>query len=117
MITVTIPLNIGNDEPPILKQNSTTLPQCIEGLDLLSAQKGLYIEKAPESDGVYYLVMPLKYLASQHPRRFLPIFVSREEFNQVSHVDLAMDEATGRVIVWGWDEEAQETKIFVGDLV
>lgn len=31
--------------------------------------------------------------------------------------EVEMDGATGRVLVWGWDKDACETKIFVGDLV
>ena len=33
------------------------------------------------------------------------------------NVEVDMDEATGRVIIWRWDANAFETKIFVGDLV
>jgi len=31
--------------------------------------------------------------------------------------EMDMDEATGRVVIWGWDEDACEARIFVGDLV
>jgi len=46
------------------------------------------------------------------------MFVSYTELGyrpQTTEID--MDEATGRVVIWGWDKQAHETKIFVGDLV
>ena len=32
-------------------------------------------------------------------------------------IEVDMGEATGWVVVWGWDNVAQELEIFVGDLV
>lgn len=119
VVAVTIPVDVIDDGPlPVLKQESTVVPDHLKAPDAFSPQKGLYFDKAWKDGGVHYLVMPLKNLASQGPRKALRMFVSRGEFKQASEAnEMDVDEATGRVIIWGWDRKAQETKIFVGDLV
>lgn len=127
MVTVTIPIDLSDDdkddsssksdELPVLKQEPT-LGQNSEPWDSAATlyQNGLYIGGDCEVGGSSYLVAPLKVLASRGPRMLLRLFVSHEELPGVSQ-EVEIDEATGRVVIWEWDMKARETKMVVGDLV
>ncbi|KAF9653264.1 hypothetical protein BDM02DRAFT_3265514 [Thelephora ganbajun] len=124
VITVTIPINTGDDsasEPiklPAVKQRSTFVQNHARHPGEHSCQKGLHFDKACRSDGVRYLIAPLKDIASEGLRRALGVFVSYKELSRLSQAfEIDMDEATGRVVIWGRNKDASETKVFVGDLV
>ena len=123
VVTVTVPINAAYDnlasksaELPAPKQN-TALVQC--HVETADCQKGLYFGKSCKKDGVHLLVMPLKDIALRGPEKALRMFVSWEEFEQPARqmVEVDMDEATGRVVVWLWDRDTRAVKIFFGDLV
>ena len=64
------------------------------------------------------LVTPLDDLVLEGGRGTLRMSVLRKEFDECSAItEVDMDEATGRVVMWGWDKRTCETKVFVGDLV
>ena len=127
VVVVTIPTT-ANDHgdptsssggSPALSQRTIGLIKHFEALSGLSFHKGLYVSKAHENDAVCYAIGSLKGLTTQTRERVLRMSVPRKEFGgavpQAEEMD--MDEATGRVIIWGWDREVQGTKVFVGDLV
>lgn len=123
-ITVTVPINTGGDSaskstgPPALKQKSTPLQTHRWGSVGFSCRKGLHLDKALQSDKFHILVTPLDDLVLEGGRKALRMFVPYKELKHFSQtIEMDMDEATGRVIIWGWDKDAYETKIFVGDLV
>ena len=125
VITVTLPINASYDDPapesvdlPVLKQNLTVVESHGRGLEVPFCLKGLFFDKSREGDGVRFLVMPMKDLALHGPRRALQIFVSCKELGRASQlIEINMDEATGRVVIWGWDKEAREAVVFIGDVV
>ena len=126
VITVTLPINAGYDdlapEPadlPVLKQNSTTVEGYGRGLEVPFCLKGLFFTKtAREGGGVRFLVTPLKDLALHGPRRALKVSVPHRELGGASQsIEIDMDEATGRVVIWGWDKEAREAVVVIGDIV
>ena len=41
----------------------------------------------------------------------------RELTNHTRTTEVDMNEATGRVVIWGWDRDTGETKVLVGNLV
>ena len=62
--------------------------------------------------------MPLDDLFLGGGREALWMSVTYKELRDCKKtVDMDMDEATGRVIIWGWEMCTYETKVFVGDLV
>lgn len=117
-ITITIPINTNGDiaEPPALKQKITPIKNHGRYSDGVSCQKGLHFDMVYGGGGVDYLVTPLKDLASESKARTLRMSVPYTELKHSSRTNkIDMDEATGRVVIWGWDKG--ETKVFVGDLV
>jgi len=127
VITVTIPINTTNDEfasnptePPTLKQKTTPVENHGRRSAGFSCQKGLHSDKALLVDKLDILVTPLDDLVLESGRGVLRMFVSYKELGfkfRPLTIEMDMDEATGRVIIWGWDKDAYETKVFVGDLV
>jgi hypothetical protein len=118
VVTVTISIDANGDELCILKQEPTVVPDHVGSPDALSPHKGLYFDKSCRDGGVQFLAMPLRHLTPQGPSRALRMFLSYKEFKWVSQAnEIDVDEASGRVIIWGWDRKSQEAKIFVGDLV
>jgi len=78
------------------------------------------LDKALLDDKLDILVIPLDDLVLEDGRGALRMLVSYKELKfkfRPLTIEMDMDEATGRVIIWGWDKNAYETKIFVGDLV
>ena len=117
VILITIPLESGVS---LRREGLRTIRDDANGPITLPLHKGFHLkfEKTCDNKGAYFVVMTLKNLSTHDPRIFLRVFVSDEEFEQVSQAsEIDMDEATGRMIIWGWDEGAEETKVFVGDLV
>lgn len=122
VITVTVPINIWDyDDPaaPIPKQESTIVRTGVGILDGIFLDKGLYFSKTSKSGSVDYLISPLRDLASGEQGKALRISISREDLSQdlslPSEIDI--DEATGRVVICAWDKRAQQSKLFVRDLV
>jgi hypothetical protein len=128
--TVTVPINTSygygdgdglaskSDRLPVLKREVAITQGNAEGPGSSSYIEGFHIVKADKDHGAYFVVTPLKGLTSEGPRKVLRMFVSRERFEQISDpTEMAIDEATGRVVIWVWDRNALETKIFIGDLV
>ena len=122
---VTIPINITDQdlvlkstEPPVLEQKSTIIEIDAKDPEMPFCRNGLYFDKYCEDVGIHFYVIPLKAFAMQDSRGILGIFLSHKELEQtLQMIEIDMDEVTGRVLVWGWEKEAQETRIFVGDLV
>ena len=123
VLTTTIPINTAYDdlasksaELPTPRQNRA-LTQCHAKSPF--CQKGLYFSKNCESYGIHLLVIPLKDIASRGPEKALQTFVSYADFVRPGWqtIEVDMDEATGRVVMWVWDNVGQELKIFVGDFV
>ena len=85
-----------------------------------SCRNGLHSDKALLIDKLGVLVTPLDDLVLEDGRGALRMSVPLEELKferPPKTFGMDMDEATGRVVIWGWEEDACETKIFVGDLV
>jgi len=121
-ITVTIPTDTDDKstEPPVLKQKQTRIRNHGRASAGFSCRNGLHSDTAFLIDKLCILVTPLDDLVLEGGRGALRISVLYKELKvkwplQTTETD--MDEATGRVVIWGWDKDAYETKIFVGDLV
>ena len=121
--TVTVPINTDEDDPalkpgelPALKQESTVIEDGREGRDTFGCGcKALHVRRLSGSDGETYVVVPLKKPPLRGSGGALWMFVHREELDLNPQLDI--DEATGRVVIWGWDMAAQETRVFIGSLV
>ena len=125
VLTIAVPINAEDDSA----HESTGSPALEEKLDgfLTYGQertvgplcrKGLYSDIFPHSDQIDILVTPLDDFFLEGRREPLWMFVSYKGLNDCSEtIDMDMDEATGRVVIWGWEESAHETKVFIGDLV
>ena len=106
--TYIMSLDTSNDEILLPELTSTIYLDQVHDQDTLSTLKGLYIHKAQREGEVYYLVMPMKKPVVPAPRGPLRMFVSREEFERISEAnEIDIDEATGRVIIRGWEDEGQ----------
>ena len=125
-VTVIIPTNTNDviaSELPVFKQRTTPIRNYERPSVGLSYRKGLHSEKAllgNKRDILDILVTPLDDLTLDGGRGGIRMSVSCEELkvkSPPSPIEMDMDEATGRVVIWGWDRVAAETKIFVGDLV
>ena len=130
VLTVTVPINTSDHDPfsestelPVPKEH-LTIHDHANGSDLPICRNGLYFDKVRVGDhfGVDFLVMPLRDFAPQgQNQKPFRVFVSYEEDlggrTGMQTIEIDMDEATGRVVIWGWEPEAQETRVFVGDLV
>ena len=120
-ITITMPISTEGDfasEPPALKQKSTPIPS--HGLDSFgfSCRKGLHSDTTSQGSKLDILVTPLDDLILEGGRGALRMTVSyRELTNHTRTTEVDMDEATGRVVIWGWDRDTGETKVLVGDWV
>ena len=124
--TVTIPINTDRDpsskptEPPASRYKETRLQNHVGELFGSSCQKGLYIHRGLEDEKFQILVTPLEDLVLEGGRGTLRVLLSNEglEFD-LRRCGVDMDDASGRVIVWGWgkDEDRYKSKIFIGDLV
>ena len=124
VVTVTIPINAKDNvfseptEPPTLRKKSTPVRGHGPGSFGLFFQKGLHSDITFQGDELDILATPLDDLVLEGGRGALRMTVSYKEFRDCTmSVEMDMDEATGRVVVWTWDVDARETKIFVGDLV
>ena len=124
-ITVTVPIN-NNDPAPgptgriILKHKFTAMQNYGWDSSALSCTNGLHSNKAILKDRIEILVTPLDDLVLEDGRGTLRMSASYQELGfkwPPRTIDMDMDELTGRVIIWGWDKDAYETKVFVGDLV
>ena len=123
--TVTIPIYIKNDpphkltEPPALEQKSNPIQHHRQGSVGSSCQKGLlHSDKAIQNEKLDILVTPLDDLVLEGGRGALRISIPHEELKcHPQDVKMDMDEATGRIVIWGWNGDPYETKILVGDLV
>jgi hypothetical protein len=123
-ITVTIPISAndepasGSTEPSTLKQKSTSIRHHLRDSVGFSCQKGLHFEKAFSTEGLDILVTRLDDLALVGRGEALRMSVRYKGLGyRPRTIEIDMDEATGRVVFWGWDKDADETKVFVGDLV
>lgn len=123
VIIVTIPINFNDQdlvpepaEPPVRCQTWLIFHTREKSLEIPFLQNGSYHCNTPcEDTGIYFAVKPLKDIGLGMS---LEMFVSYEELGRpLQTVQIYADEGSGRVVIWGWDVKAQETKIFVGDLV
>ena len=124
VVTVTVPINNDDSVPEprstILEQKFTVLWNYGWVSSGMSCTNGLHANTTLLEDKVEILVTPLDDLVLEDGRRTLRIPVSYQEFGfkfPPQTIEVDMDEITGRVIIWGWDKDARQTKIFVGDLV
>ena len=124
-VTVTVPIN-DNDPVPeptgpiMLKLKFTVMQKYRSDSSVLSCTNGLHSDKMLLKDKLEILVTPLDDLVLEDGRGTLRMSASYQELGFKSPtraIDMDMDEVTGRVVIWGWDKDANETKIFVGDLV
>lgn len=121
-ITVTIPINdfaSKATEPPALRRKSTPIPYHQKDSVGFSYQMGgLHSEKAFQTEGFDILVTRLGDLILEGLPPALQMSVTYQDLKyHPGTIEMDMDEATGRVIIWGWDKDAYEMKIFIGDLV
>lgn len=122
--TVTIPIDTegsfisGFTEPPAARQRSIPVPNHGGGTVCLSSRKGLHFDVAAvDYPSLHILIIPLNNLGSDGGKA-LRMSVSSKEFEkQTLTIKVDMDEATGRVVIWGWDSTTSKAKIFIGDLV
>ena len=123
-VTVTIPINAKDDstsksiELPALKRKSTPAQSHGWSPAGFSCQKGLHSDVTLLDDALDILITPLDDLGLEGGRGALRILLSYEELGCLPQaIGVDMDEATGRVVIWGLDENLRDTKVFVGDLV
>jgi hypothetical protein len=119
VVTVTVPINIDDNDDvselgglPALKQESAVIEQGRNGRG--GSTKGLHVRELP-GDEITYMVIPLKNLALRNQGNALWMSVPCNGFEEGQQMDV--DEATGRVVLWGRDASAKETTVFVGSLV
>ena len=125
LIAVTVPISEAYDlafrpgEQPILRQTSAIVQVRGDVWETVFCHKGWYFNKSFAGIRAFkFTVIPLKNIASCRLRKALHMFVGFEELEQITQtIEIDMDEATGRVVIWGWNSEKQETSVFVGDLV
>ena len=78
--------------------------------------QGVIQESRPRGRRGLYWVGPLQSLALRSPGKHSRMFLADEEVKgPLLSMRMDMDEATGRVFLWGWCGEAR-TEIFVGGL-
>jgi len=124
VITVTIPIDTGDNfarksiELPPLEEKSTSI-QYHKDSGWISSRKGLHFDIVVGDDlKLDILVTPLTDLGSEGGGKTLRMLVSFEELkDSLGTIEMDMDEATGRVVIWRWDPLERESKIFIGDLV
>ena len=123
-VTVIISTNVKDGpasesiEPPVLRQKSTPLQRYESGSFGLSCRKGLHFNIVPRRDRLEILATPLDNLILEGGRGTLWMRVQCKELRDCTlSTKMDMDEATGRVVIWGWDKKEGKTKVFVGDLV
>jgi len=126
--TVTIPINTTDDfapeltGPPALEGKSTPLQNFREG-GRIFYRKGFYMELGRPRDDLQLgiLVTSLKGPVSMEGRKKsiqILVALSPKEIRDTAwKIAADMDEATGRVVLWGWRCGNNEAKIFIGDLV
>jgi len=125
--TVTIPINTADGfaskstPPPALERKSTPI-QNFAHEGWFYCGEGLHFELArPREDlQLGILVTALNGPVLEGRRKSIQILValSLEEIRDSAwRVVVDMDEATGRVVLWGWDCGDKEAKILIGDLV
>ena len=123
--TVTVPINTEggsiskSTELPTIKKKLTEAPNHGEATAWFSCRKGLHFDVAhSNAPPLHVLVTPLNALGSEGGRKALRMTVPFEEPGEfMPEIGMDMDEATGRVVIWGWDSMAYKSKIFVADLV
>ena len=123
-VTVTIPTNVKDDptsestELPALRQKTTPLRRHESGSFGPSCRRGLHFDIVPRVDRLEILATPLDDLVLEGGRGALWMKVPYKELRDCTPSTMMdMDEATGRVVIWGWNKNEDETKVFVGDLV
>ena len=107
--------------PPVLERKSTPIRNFRQG-SWFSHRKGLHMELARPRGSLHLsiLVTPLDGPVSEGRRKSIRILVAlplEEVRDSTWKVAVDMDEATGRVAIWGWDCGDDEATIFIGDLV
>ena len=118
--TVTIPINTDRDpsskstEPPAHKYKETRLQNHVGESFGFSCQRGLHLDRGLRNEEPEILVTPLDDLVLEGGRGTLRVLLSKELEPLLRRCGVDMDDATGRVIIWGWEKES---KVFVGDLV
>lgn len=125
MTTVTVPINLRDSfaasELPPLKQKLSPLAHADTWRRPIwfSCQGALHFDVFLwEDPRLEVLVTPLKDLGLKGGKKTLRMIVSFAELEGCTKTIKAdMDEATGRVVIWGWDRQTYQRKIFVGDLV
>ena len=123
-VTVTIPISVKDisasesTEPPTLKLRSTPIRSQGPSSFGCPCRKGLHSDIAPQSNGFDILVTPLDDLIVEGGRGALRMTVPYKELvDRDLTITIDMDGATGRVVIWKWNKDARETRVFVGDLV
>ena len=110
---------VMHPNPPVSGQSWIIVHTPEESSKMTFCQNGSYrCNKPCEGTQTYFTVMPLKDLTPGYPGKAFEMFASFEELGKsLQTIEIYTDEGTGVVVIWGWDMEAQETKIFVGDSV
>ena len=118
--TVTISINTDHDpssestEPPLPRHKVTRLQNTRKSIGF-SCQNGLHMDRGLENGEFEIVVTPLDDLVLESGRGALRVLLSNEELGfDLRRWGVDMDNATGRVIIWGRNGESE---IFVGDLV
>lgn len=126
--TIAVPINLkdsfvafGSTKSPPLKQRSSSLSHGDTRRPIwFSCQGALHFSVFLGEDPrlLEVLVTPLNDHGLEGGRGTLRMIVSFAELECCTRAIKAdMDEATGRVVIWGWDRNTHQRKIFVGDLV
>ena len=127
VITIAVPINLGDDDVgthipnlgglPALKQEVATITAHRSGWGPVFYNKGQYFRRFPgtEANKVTFMVVPLKNVCLRGLGGAFWMLVPSEGPNQDLEMD--MDEVTGRVVFWGQDAVKRETKVFIGNLV
>ena len=123
--TIKIPMNIQDGlapestESPEFERRSTLIRSHGWRSVRFFGRKGLHSDITIYDNKADILVTSLNDLGREGRGKALHMIASFEGFHGWESIGMDMDEATGRVVIWGWDKVRDQAGpgIFVGDLV
>lgn len=123
-ITVTIPINLKGNfasrsaEPPAPKQKLTQVQRNGSYTARFFNREGFPLDAVIQGDEINILATLLDDLVLEDGKGTLRVSVPYEEFKERLRAAVVdVDEASGRIVIWGRKRHAYETQVFVGDLV
>jgi hypothetical protein len=118
-VVTAVTVNPPSLETPTDPGRLRVVTGCYQNFILGSGRQGYLRTIVKRCNGILEIwVTPLEYVAQVGERGRLWMSVSMAELQMdPDWLGVAVDEATGRVVLWGWDRRLLVTKIYVADLV